>query len=271
VVPEFAPSNEDVLRRFYSLGYFQGQEWDRVRTFVLGDKAVREAVEKYRDFHGLPTGDSIDDAVVNDLMMPRCGVPDFVRPQDAKVCKWPMLNVTTAHRLEGLNPLSSEVERAVWREALAAWNAVCGLVLSQIDDMNRANIYANVGSTSSGVLAYSYLPCGANNNTRLAQVYNKATNWSRNLLLNVAIHEIGHAIGLDHGPSNSVMAPTASGAVLRPQKWDIDQVVARYGKPKPRPEPPQPEPTGPKIVITTRLEPGTYTLTPSGSDWDINP
>lgn len=271
MIPEFQPAKEDILRRFYSLGYFAGAEWGKVREFVLGGAEVKEAVERYRDFHGLPAGDAVDDDVLTDLMRPRCGVPDFVRPAEAGVCKWPMLDVTTAHRIEGLNPLDAATERAVWKEALAAWNAVCGLRLSLIDDMDRANIYANVGSTGAGVLAYSYLPCGASQSTRLAQVYNRATNWSRNLLLNVAIHEIGHAIGLDHGPSNSIMAPTANGSVTSPQSWDVQQVVSRYGKPKPQPEPPTPEPTGPKIVITQRLEPGTYTLTPSGADWEMNP
>lgn len=274
MLSSFQPTTEDVLRKFYSIGYFQGQEWERVRRFVLGDAEVRQAVEQYREFHELPPGDTVDPALLTDLMMPRCGVPDFVRPAEAGVCKWPMLKVTAAHRIEGLNPLASEVERSVWLEALAAWNAVCGLQLTYIEDMN-ANIYANIGSTDPGVLAYSYLPCGASQSTRLAQVYNRATNWSRNLLLNVVIHEIGHAIGLDHGPRGSIMQPTANGSITAPQAWDIDQVVSRYGKRTAPPEPPvdpgTPTPQGPRIVVGSDLKAGEYVLVPAPSNWDMNP
>jgi hypothetical protein len=268
------PSKEDVLRKFFALGYFQGQEWDKVRHFVLGSKQVVDAIERYRDKHELPAGNVIDDTLVTSLMMPRCGVPDFA--MSAGVCKWPMLKVTAAHRIEGLNPLASEIEKAVWLEALAAWNAVCGLSLTYTDDMASANIYANVGSTDPGVLAYSYLPCGATPSTRLAQVYNRATNWSRNLLLNVAIHELGHAIGLDHGPRGCIMQPTANGSITSPQEWDIAEVVSRYGKPKepplspPVPQPPLP-PNGPRIVLGSNMKAGEYVLVPASPDWDMTP
>lgn len=272
---EFQSSKEDILRKFFALGYFQGEEWDKVRRYVLGDARVQEAVEQYRDKHELPPGNAVDEALITDLMMPRCGVPDFARPAEAGVCKWPMLDVTASHRIEGLNPLAAEIERAVWLEALAAWNAVCGLRLTFIEDMSRANIYANVGSTDPGVLAYSYLPCGATPSTRLAQVYNRATNWTRNLLLNVAIHEIGHAIGLDHGPRGCIMQPTANGSITRPQQWDIDQVVSRYGKPTeppPQPNPPSPPaPTGQRIVLGSDIKAGHYILVPASPDWDMNP
>ncbi len=271
---EFQPSKEDVLRKFYSLGYFQGQEWDKVRTFMLGSADVKQVVEQYREKHELPSGDEVDATLITDLMMPRCGVPDFVRPAEAGICKWPMLIVTAAHRIEGLNPLDAAIERAVWLEALAAWNAVCGLVLTYSEDMN-AKIYANVGSTDPGVLAYSYLPCGATPTTRLAQIYNRATNWSRNLLLNVAIHEIGHAIGLDHGPRGSIMQTTANGSITRPQAWDIAEVVKRYGNPSEQPTPPvppgTPTPSGPRIVLGSDMKAGEYVLVPAPSNWDMTP
>lgn len=273
---EMQPSKEDILRKFYSIGYFAGQEWERVRQFVLNDAEVRQAVEQYRVTHELPPGDTVDPALITDLMMPRCGVPDFVRPAEAGVCKWPMLKVTAAHRIEGLNPLAAEVERSVWLEALAAWNAVCGIQLTFSEDMN-SNIYANIGSVDPGVLAYSYLPCGASTATRLAQVYNRATNWTRNLLLNVVIHEIGHAIGLDHGPRGSIMQPTANGSLTKPQSWDIAEVVSRYGKPTEQPQPPPnppgepPVPQGPRIVLGSDMKAGEYVLVPAPSSWDMNP
>lgn len=271
-------TKDEKLRQFWRLGYFQGKEWDEIKTFVLGDKVVKDAVEKYRDFHGLPPGDTMDDDLLDDLSKPRCGVPDFVR-SEAGMCRWSFPDVTFAHRLESLKPLSSEIERQLCEQALYAWNTVCGIRLSLIDSMNSANIYAQVGSTGSGVLAWSYLPCGTTTKqTRLQQVYNKSTTWNYNLLLNVLIHEIGHALGLDHGPAGSVMQPTASGSVIRPQKWDIDQSVARYGKPQPVPQPPPtpPTPGQPLIIVPNTLIAGRYTLVPvadggAADPWNMQP
>ena len=233
-------------------------------------------MEEFRSFHGLPAGDQVDDDLVANLFIPRCGLPDLVRPESAGDCKWPMLDVTTSHKISGLNPLAAEVEHRLWLQALANWNNVCGLSLTFTDRFDGANIYAQVGSTGSGVLAYSYLPCGANRNTRLQQVYNRATNWSEKLLLQVITHEIGHAIGLDHGPQGALMQPTANGAITAPQSWDIGQVQSRYGKPSPQPPTPEPHPvppTGAILNIGSDLAAGAYRLVPVNQPeaWDMSP
>jgi hypothetical protein len=262
-------SDQDVLQRFFSLGYFQGAEWDEVRTFVLSDLKVKQAVEQFRDFHGLQPDDKVDEQLVTQLFVPRCGLPDFVRMDARGLCKWPMLDVTCAQRISGLQPLDAETEKRLYQRALQNWNDVCGIRLKLVDAYDSANIYSGVGNTSSGVLAYSYLPCGASQSTRLQQVYNRATNWSQNLLLQVITHEIGHAIGLDHGPSGALMQPSANGAITKPQAWDIQQVQSRYGKPGPKPPMP---PTGPAIIISSDLKAGRYRLVPDTSqDWDMSP
>lgn len=259
-------SEQDQLKILFSLGYFQDKEWDEVRYFMLGDPLPQNAIEQYRDFHGIKG----DEDPAEHMLRPRCGLPDFVRdPLEASQCKWPMLDVTTSHMISGLNPLSAEQEHAAWLESIQAWNAVCGLRMTFTENYNSANIYASPGSTGPGVLAYSYLPCNASKEDRMQQVYNRSTNWSYRLLVNVIIHEIGHAIGLDHGPKGSIMQPTAGGDILRPQSWDIAQVVSRYGEPKPTdPTPPPPVP-GFAIEMKHSLAKGFYYLEPVTSGEDV--
>jgi len=268
----------EVINRLFQFSYMAGADWKDVRDLLMTDEVIKQAVVAYRDFNGLTPGDQIDEELLIQISKPRCSVPDFARSSNANLCQWPktMARVTLAHRLEGLNPLSAEVERDLVKQACAAWNAVCGINLVVIDDMNSANIYSQVGSTGAGVLAYSFLPCGANANSRMQQVYSQSTNWNKNILLQVLIHEIGHAIGLDHGPNGALMQPTANGAILKPQAWDIQQAVARYGNPKPAPAPdpqdpqvPTPMPGGTvvgRIVLASDMKKGDTLIVTAGSD-----
>lgn len=193
---------EEVLATLYDAGFFGGKSW-------------------------------IDVQAEQPDVMPRlrCAMPDFATKGQ---CKWPMLAVTHASRVElpGLTPAQIT---AAFREACQAWNAVCGIQLAISDDYERANIYAHSGKIDgrSGTLAWSYLPCGASRTSRMEQLYDSAESWSYNWLVEVAAHEIGHAIGLSHGPKGSLMyAYSGGGSVRRPQTWDIAEAVARYGKPQ---------------------------------------
>lgn len=236
-------SREDLIRSLHSRGYYPGQ---KVEDLIKEDS-------------GPSSGTVL-----------RCAMPDFVigNPQEAQ---WPnsCLEVPTSHRLSSLSGMSPEDIHAVWLEAIEAWNRVCGIKLSFTDQFSSAKIHASPGSMGGGTLAFSYLPqnsCAV----RLEQQYNKSVQWRRDLLLNVAIHEIGHAIGLNHGPSGSIMQPTANGSITKPQSWDIREVVSRYGPPKDNPPPPPPPPV-PGVTVTGKIliNGVPYVLVPENSSHDM--
>lgn len=271
-------SEEDVIRQLFHAGWL-GPDWDAVRRLGFDSPQTKEAVIGYREFNGIVGGET---ELVDMLLRPRCGLPDQLARADAGLCRWPHLDVTASQQLAGLNPLAADVERQVYIEALTIWNAASGLRLRLIDTLGSANIYSEVGSTGAGVLAYSYLPCGASQTSRMQQVYSRSTVWTRNLLLQVVTHEIGHALGLDHGPSGALMQPTADGRITKLSDWDINQIRQRYGdpvagkNPSPVPEAPKPPTTpttptnGPTLILPANLVAGRYRLvaeTAGADDW----
>lgn len=157
----------------------------------------------------------------------RCALPDF--SMEAR-CAWPHKDVTCSQRMSFSN-LDAPTILRVYQQACDSWNAVCGLRLTYTMDFDVANIYSRSGKIdgAGGTLAWSYLPCGATRTSRMEQLYDDREKWSVALLLNTVMHEIGHAIGLPHGPKNSVMYAYANAGVITLQTWDKDEAVARYG------------------------------------------
>lgn len=271
-------NQQDAVFRMHELGYFGEIDVAEIGALALTSPKVKDAVEKYRDFNGLPAGDSLDDTILEQMQVPRCGVPDF-QASRSRLCEWPGNNprVMAFQQIGALRNVTAEQVAKAWSTACQSWNLVCGIQMQVSDKSTNANIHAKAGRTQGNVLAWSYLPCNASMQTKLDQLYGSQVNWSYNLLLNVMIHEIGHALGLDHGPTGSIMQPTAPGNILKPQAWDIQQVKARYGEPLKQPDPapapapapapvPTPIPQGIEIVVSSTLPAGRYRLVPITSN-----
>ena len=234
------PQLSETIQRLHRFGYIPDLAMTEWKQGVPGFKKVLEqAITDFQGFNGLEqTGELNEDTLVF-VHRPRCGAPDMIMTEEA-TCKWPdsmkdkngITQIRVRHNIYGLNPLAAEQEQAAFQEAIASWNAVCGINLF-LEEVNHPHISSTIGVLGSGTLAISYLPCGASPNDTMDQTYNRAVNWSYKLLVQVIAHEVGHAIGLGHGPSGSLLQPTASGTITKPQPWDIQQVVSRYGPPRP--------------------------------------
>lgn len=244
---------------------------------------TREAIAAAQIAYGLePTGEV--DAMTARLWArtPRCGFSDA---QAVGFNKWglPKLSWFIANYPVGLGLTKADYRGCVER-AFGSWSAVCGLQFEQADDAN-ANIVLSTGrgrragfDGPSGTLAYAYLPQGENFRGKLDLVMDLDEPWAldeaRNgvLTTNVLAHEIGHTLGLDHTrAAGSLMLPTYSPRITKPQQDDIRRVVDRYGKPvvvtPPPVDPPTNPPSGPVSFLIEMLDPATKkvyagTLTP---------
>lgn len=163
--------------------------------------------------------------------------------------------------------LSQDRVLQLYQQAFDSWSAVCGLKFTRVAAAD-ANIVIGTGRGSrsnfdgpNGTLAWAYLPSGRNFRGRLEVRFDLDETWIDNpqargiLLLNVACHEFGHAIGLSHitNVSNQLLNPYYSAAISKPQSEDARQVQTLYGKPVATPAPtptPTPTPTDPAAPVS---------------------
>ena len=136
--------------------------------------------------------------------------------------------------LPGITPDQAD---EAYDTAFAQWASVCNIDPVRVTDPNMANIFAKSGAGKKsglddrgGTLAWSELPCNVSANMQLDQMFDEAEDWSFNMAVAVICHELGHALGLAHLSRGNLMAPYYDPNVRTPQKGDISEMVALYGK-----------------------------------------
>ncbi|MHC4954427.1 MAG: matrixin family metalloprotease [Planctomycetota bacterium] len=153
-----------------------------------------------------------------------------------------------------------------WEEVIAAafdaWAAVANITFREVEDMGEANgAFGGSGDIrimghAGDFIAHAFRPPSAKpgepNNSKFGDIHFRDTvNWligpdpkpsgnENRSLLRTAIHEIGHAIGLDHVDDiNQIMCGgLGTGACVgfhAPQWGDIEGAQTIYGAPVPEP------------------------------------
>ena len=137
----------------------------------------------------------------------------------------------------------TEGDRDIVREAIAAWEAVCGIDFVEVADSPSANIrigwqpYSDSdGPGGKGGIAWTWQNGGIT--THVGIVFDPSDPWNDETFYDIALHEIGHAMGIDHsdvynavmsGPPPTPYADQIGRDQLTPD--DIAAAQALYGSP----------------------------------------
>jgi hypothetical protein len=195
---------------------------------------------------------------------PRCGVSDRgMLEARASVRAWGVKDLTYF-----IQKRDSDLPQGEWdsiiKEAFDSWQDICSLRFSKVDSTSGANLVISTGRGArddfdgpGNTLAYAFLPPQQNFKGQLLMRFDEDETWTKVganrgiYLRNVACHEIGHLLGLEHSnESSALMAPFYSPNIVKPQNNDdVTRIRAIYGNATgPGPVDPPPPPGDPKVL-----------------------
>jgi Matrixin/Putative peptidoglycan binding domain len=234
---------QDFLVRF---GYLEERHHERD---VL-DRATSEALVHFQVFFKLKVTGIFDEDTRDWMTRPRCGLPDPSRVAFKIVRPWRKRTQITFAFNNGTTDISGNVERQAVRNAFRTWQAIIPLDFREVPlnsnpdivvDWRNANDldFSMVGS----VIAHSDYPPGCSvvvSSLPLPLHFDDSENtWSIGAAAgafdveSIALHEIGHLIGLDHTTvAGAVIWPSIGANTLlqRLTQDDIDGAQKLYGK-----------------------------------------
>lgn len=215
-----------------------------------GNHDVKTAIEHFQEFFHLPVTGELDPATLTEMRKPRCGVADVdesgrVR-RYATASKWSKKHLT--FYLQYGQDLGEGAQDRIFTKSLQYWADVSGLSFSQVSTPEQADIKISFGRYShggtsveqtcpypfngpSGVLAHAYFPQDGRAHFDEDEEYTEGTSSGVNLL-QVAVHEFGHSLGLQHSNvPGSIMYPTYNGYVpgMTLHQDDINGIQSLYG------------------------------------------
>ena len=216
---------------------------------------TERAIRRYQRFYGLKVDGIAGPITKNQLEQPRCGVPDIpvnlagstpFAPFVLRGCKYNVNDLTYAF-MNSTADLAGDREREIVHLAFDVWANVANLSFTEVQPGQsphfriawRAGQHGDGSSFDgpSNTLAHAFFPppCGGPNAGDLH--FDEAEQWiddptaSGILLRQVAIHEIGHLLGLSHSQENrAIMFAYYAPDRISLTDDDIQGIRALYGE-----------------------------------------
>ncbi len=234
-----------LLNRF---GYLQGG------CYTPGEfcKNTESAVKRFQRFHNIKCTGEADKNTKKVLMEPRCGLPDEIGESGTFVlrgCQYDGNNLTYAFENSSAD-LPDEQARNLVRVAFEEWSSVSPLRFTEVLPAQNPTFtigwHSGVHGDSDAfdgpgnVIAHAFFPppCGGVHAGKMHfdedEIFTASAASGLNLQA-VALHEIGHLLGLGHSDdTNAIMFPTYSSSRLNLAEDDIAGIQAIYGAPQMR-------------------------------------
>ncbi|HSH02823.1 MAG TPA: matrixin family metalloprotease [Anaerolineae bacterium] len=177
------------------------------------------------------------------------------------ISSWPKQEISFFFEND-TDKLSSDEARNIVRQAFALWAQAAPLTFSEASSANQADILISWAEGNHGdgdpfdgpgdVLAHAEFPNPFVNRQQVILHFDDSENWVNNTqasrrsvdLFTVAVHEIGHTLGLGHSRDpNAIMFASYGGPARQLSPDDIAGVQRIYGVNQPaRPTPAAPPP-----------------------------
>jgi Matrixin/Clostridial hydrophobic W/Putative peptidoglycan binding domain len=239
-----------VQRYLVRYGYLRGP-YERGRL----DAATQQALLLFQTRMNLAPVGALDDDTVAALETHRCGTPDLFPARRSssgefvlRGCSYQSIFRTLTYAFVlGTPDLPGSGEKQAVRDAFVTWQQEIPLDFAEVDSVNNPNFRIGWftgdhgdGSAFDGVgnvLAHAFYPppCGGTHAGACHfdddEVWALAHGAGQFDTQTVALHEIGHLLGLSHSTvPGAVMFPTYAGARRALAQDDIDGIRALYGR-----------------------------------------
>ena len=252
---------KDYLKKFGYLNYSHAKNQTHANDDDF-DELLESAIKTYQQNYHLKTIGTLDAKTVSNMMMPRCGVADIINGTNSMSSdkkshhhnhgsfhtvshytffngkpKWPASKYSLTY---GFLPGTASQARSTIAKAFQTWAANTHFTFSRARDDTKADIKVSFDSRDhgdgspfdgpGGTLAHAFAPT----NGRFH--YDVDEKWSVGAIPNafdleiVALHEIGHLLGLGHSSTQgAIMFPSiAPGGTKGLHKDDIDGIKVLY-------------------------------------------